>query len=107
MVNPSAAKTRVSGRSISWLRVGNGTPMVPSDGKVVPGEDAGYAIYAVSLDTGLTALTAMLGGAQVLVGFKNAAGSTAIFSGAQPIPADIREQFDSCINKLMADMANK
>lgn len=107
LANPSAARTRVTARNISWLRVGNGIPLAPSDGRVVPGEDPGYAIYSAPLDTGLAALTSMLGGAPILLGFKGAAGDTAIFSGATPIPADIREQFDSCINKLMADMANK
>lgn len=107
LANPTAAKTRASGRNISWLRVGDGAPLSPADGKVIPGEDPGYVIYSASVDDGLTSLTSMLAGSPILLSFKNAAGATAIFNGASTVDEDTRQQFLSCVDKLLADSARK
>ena len=103
--NPASAKTRATGKNISWVRVGEGAPLTAS--KTMAAEDPGYMIYSTSIDAGLTGLTSMLEGKPISLSFQNGTGPASIFNGAAIVDDETRQQFLSCVDTFLKDAKTK
>lgn len=89
-------KIRLPGTQIAWIRVEGEETLVAPDGGLVPGESEPFLLFSVSPKQAVSAISAMLGGKTIWIGFSKADTVRHIFSGSVKRDAVVAKQVDSC-----------
>lgn len=93
--------TRMVGDQVAWIRIEGGTPLAPLNGKIVPSDAPPYHLFSVEGAAAVTAISSILAGKTIWIGFTDKGASSRIFSGKMKKDAAVVQQVDSCINEML------
>jgi hypothetical protein len=91
---------KFSGKQPSWIRVDGEKPILPLEGKVIPGEAAGYFLFGITSSEAVSFLRQVIDGKKAWVAFNAGKPSGLVFSGPIKLDAQVLDQFQSCIDDL-------
>lgn len=95
-----AGQLRTSGKTIAWVRIGDGEPLAPLDGATAPGDGAGYFIFRAPTDPGFSAIQGFMEAKNLWIGFQGGTGQDRIFSGQGQMSAQTRSELAACFGEL-------
>ncbi|MBB4223436.1 hypothetical protein [Variovorax guangxiensis] len=103
----SAENLRISGKKVAWIRTEGGTPLAPTNNKIIDSENPGFHMFGATLESGLSALEGLLADKKLWIGFSGGAGQDRVFAGTARMDQRTRSEFASCLGELASTLKSK